>query len=284
MATKSGPTKSQLGVAAFFQVGAVYARNAVFEFIKSYIDWIALYVILTFVSSLGLVHYFLKGEDGKIRLSSSLKDIVRVSLQLLASFLIAMPVTSARYRLITTGVVFGFQVLSHLRNGGLMKMLFSGRLPNSVRSGRKQTRIESVKKTVGRDRSPVRGEEEEANLSDEDVVYRPGSKPTTTTPQRPGSPPKALSGARYLTKEEYQRQGREYTDSEVRKLLTPVKAATEQEKSFLEWLQDNHARIQLSAAKVPPPDDLADYEDDEEDEEEEDDDDEVEGEGEGNEE
>jgi len=114
--TRSGPTNTQLGVAAFFQVGVLYARNAVIDFIKTYVDWIALYVLVTFLSSMGLVHYFLNGANGQIELSSSLKDIVRIALQLLGAFLMAMIVPSPRYRVVTLIGIFIFQLIQAYTN------------------------------------------------------------------------------------------------------------------------------------------------------------------------
>lgn len=261
MTTRSGPTKAQLGLAAVFQVGVVYARNAVYEFIKNYIDWIALYVIVTFVASLGLVHYFLKGEDGKVRLSSSLKDIVRIALQLLASFLMASPITSARYRLIITLGMFTFSVLSHWADEGFWSMLYP-RLRSKVQSSfshlspRRDVRFQRQQGGFGRDKSPA----PPSNRGGSEVAYS-----AATTPHRQQERRNPLSGEPFLDRQQFAELGQEYTQSEMKKLVTPGRAATEEERQFLEWLLKNHHRIQLSAEKPELQKDVE--EEDEEDEE-----------------
>ena len=222
MATRSGPTKSQLGVAAVFQVGVVYMRKAVYDFVKSYIDWIALYVVVTFVASLALVHYFLKGEDGRIHLSSSLKDIVRTALQLLAAFLIAAPIPSARFRIITIALVLATEVASSLSKGALATRFIG-------------TPVKKVRGDGGH-------EYEDTGVVQEEIFYNPASARTPMRGETSQSA-KNYSGSRFLTEDEYEALGREYTDRELRKLFTPSKSSTKKEKEMLDWIRENHNKL-----------------------------------------
>jgi hypothetical protein len=239
MVTKSGPTKSQLGVAAFFQVGVVYKRKAVLDVVRAYIDWIALYIFVTFVSSLGLVHYFLKGNDGKIKLSASLKDIVRIALQLLGAFFISIPIPSARYRLISMFAIFGFELLSSLREGGIWGLFLGEQFATKKASfGFGFTRSSEKKR---RERSAEMNDDEGSNWSNEEVFYNPGSAKTPSRAQ--STPLRPLSGSRFLTEQEYETLGKEYTDREVRKLLTPVKPVSKRQHDILDWIATNHAKL-----------------------------------------
>ena len=256
MTTRSGPTKSQLGLAAFFQVGVVYMRKALYDFIKSYIDWIALYVTVTFAASLALVHYLLTDQDGNVRPRESLKDIVRTALQLLGAFFIAAPIPSARYRIITIAVVFGTEVFFSLG-------LFSQR----VRSTSKPIPLGYRSSESGRfrDRTPERSlrysEDVVNDVPVEEVFYDPRSS-TQTPIRQPSQASKKYSASRYLTEAEYKAQGRDYTDRKMKELLTPTKSATPKEQDILEWMRLNHSKLYVRK------DEDEDEEEEEEDEDE----------------
>jgi len=224
LTTQSGPTKAQLGIAATFQIGAVYMRNTVEKFILAYLDWIVIYVLVTFSASIAFIHYWLKGDDGRIRISSSLNDIMRTMLQLLGAFVITARVPSAWYRIVITIVIFAGEIFASLHHDGYLSLLSM-----SKQSHKKPREVDEY--------------------TEEEVFYEPEleSKHVTQTPQRAqaysATRQPRYSAATPMSREQYKKQGEEYTAMQIEKLLTPKTPVSEMEMGLLDWLKTNHKNV-----------------------------------------
>jgi len=98
---RTSATRSQFGIAALLQGIVVYLRSSLFNLLSEYLEYVLIYVGVSFVVSLALLHYSVKrGPSGGVELNSALCDLLRVGLSSAGAFIIAHSVVaSTRWQL-----------------------------------------------------------------------------------------------------------------------------------------------------------------------------------------
>lgn len=117
----SGATsRSHFGIAALVQAAVVFMRKSIFDMMADYMEYVLVYVIVSFSLSLALIHYSLRTETGVV-LNPALCDVLHVGLASLGSGIIGFTLThsprlqimlvliTAMYTMLVSSRLFGKQ-------------------------------------------------------------------------------------------------------------------------------------------------------------------------------
>lgn len=117
-------SRSQFGLAALMQASVLFMRKSVVDFLGDYVEYVVVYVVVSFSASLALIHYLLRTPEGVV-LNPGLCDILNVLLACAGAGLVAYCTTrSPRWQV---GMVFATCVYT---------MLFASRVPGTAKAPR----------------------------------------------------------------------------------------------------------------------------------------------------
>ncbi|KAH9260480.1 hypothetical protein BASA81_001650 [Batrachochytrium salamandrivorans] len=105
-------SRSQFGLAALVQASVLFMRKSVVDFLGDYVEYVVVYVVVSFSISLALIHYLLRTPQGVV-LNPGLCDILNVLLACMgACFLAYCTTRSARWQVGMVSMTCVYTILS----------------------------------------------------------------------------------------------------------------------------------------------------------------------------